>query len=81
MFPETKMDPATDSLLEQQKISPKLTSEEHNLKPKVPGVKLDILNECQMFLKAEDGGGDAQMNMNENIGNLSIGNAYFKIHE
>ncbi|XP_050342884.1 traB domain-containing protein-like isoform X1 [Nymphalis io] len=36
---------------------------------KPPAVKCDIVNECQMFLKAEEGGGDAPTNMNQNTSN------------
>ncbi|OWR46141.1 traB domain-containing protein-like [Danaus plexippus] len=36
----------------------------HQTKPAVP---CDIVNECQMFLKAEEGGGDAHVNMKENV--------------
>lgn len=31
------------------------------LNAKPSGVKCDIVNECKVFLKAEDGGGDAQL--------------------
>lgn len=34
---------------------------------KPPGVKCDIVNECQMFLKAEDGGGDAHLKITDSI--------------
>lgn len=39
------------------------------LKPSL--VNCDILNECQMFLKAEDGGGDAHKNMSQSTTNDS----------
>lgn len=58
------MDP-TDNLLKQETLT-KVGLEEHNLKGKPAEAKLDIVNECQMFLKAEDGGGDAHFNPNEN---------------
>lgn len=58
------MDP-TDSLLKQE--TTKVGLEEHDLlKTKPAGVKLDIVNECQMFIKAEDGGGDAHLYLDEN---------------
>lgn len=37
-----------------------------NHSPKGVGVKCDIVNECQMFLKGEEGGGDAHTIMNDN---------------
>lgn len=41
-------------------------------KPSKPSlVNCDILNECQMFLKAEDGGGDAHKNMSQSTTNDS----------
>lgn len=59
------MDP-TDCLLKEETLPSKVGLEEHDLlKPKPPGVKLDIVNECQMFIKAEDGGGDAYLNLND----------------
>ncbi|CAH0728839.1 unnamed protein product, partial [Brenthis ino] len=36
---------------------------------KSSSVKCDIVNECQMFLNAEDGGGDAHTNMNRSATN------------
>ncbi|XP_045493624.1 traB domain-containing protein-like isoform X2 [Colias croceus] len=38
-----------------------------NQASKAAGVKCDIVNECQMFLKAEEGGGDAHKIMGDNI--------------
>lgn len=32
---------------------------------KQPPVKCDIVNECQLFIRAEEGGGDAHTNMNQ----------------
>lgn len=37
------------------------------LQSKQPGVKCDIVNECQMFLRAEEGGGDAHVSLVENM--------------
>ncbi|XP_023951439.2 traB domain-containing protein [Bicyclus anynana] len=45
--------------------------------PSKPNVKCDIVNECQMFLKAEDGGGDAHTNMNQNIAPEKSGRSNF----
>ncbi|XP_026751064.1 traB domain-containing protein-like [Galleria mellonella] len=38
------------------------------MKSKSPGLKCDILNECQMFLKAEDGSGDTHINTVGSVG-------------
>ncbi|XP_068630324.1 traB domain-containing protein-like isoform X2 [Battus philenor] len=40
---------------------------------KPPGVKCDIVNECQMFLKAEDGGGDGHYTITDNMASISEG--------
>ncbi|CAH2107191.1 unnamed protein product [Euphydryas editha] len=37
--------------------------------PKQPPVKCDIVNECQVFIGAEQGGGDAHTNMNPSTSN------------
>ncbi|CAG4941861.1 unnamed protein product [Parnassius apollo] len=37
------------------------------------GVKCDIVNECQMFLKAEDGGGDAKLNVSNSVSSINEG--------
>ncbi|KAL0840256.1 hypothetical protein ABMA28_015541 [Loxostege sticticalis] len=58
------MDPA-DHLIKHEKIS--LEEDPILRQPNVSGVKCDIVNECQMFLRAEDGGGDAQMSLSENM--------------
>lgn len=52
---------AADRLLHSDRL---VTSEEDKLllNAKTSGVKCDIINECKVFLKAEDGGGDAQLN-------------------
>lgn len=59
------MDPS-DRLLTGVESAPSGEIEENLLlKPKPSGVKCDIVNECQMFLKAEDGGGDTHLNIKE----------------
>lgn len=58
------MDPA-DHLIKHEKIS--LEEDPILRQPNVSGVKCDIVNECQMFLRAEDGGGDAHMSLSENM--------------
>ncbi|XP_059052373.1 traB domain-containing protein-like [Achroia grisella] len=47
------------------------------LKTKTPGLKCDIVNECQMFLKAEDGSGDSDLNAVRSIGEGKADNANF----
>ncbi|CAH2230520.1 jg18622 [Pararge aegeria aegeria] len=42
-----------------------------------PNVQCDIVNECQMFLKAEDGGGDAHKSMNQKIAPEKSGRSNF----
>ncbi|CAK1581261.1 unnamed protein product [Parnassius mnemosyne] len=37
------------------------------------GVKCDIVNKCQMFLKAEDGGADAKLNVSDNVSSINEG--------
>ncbi|XP_049866538.1 traB domain-containing protein-like isoform X2 [Pectinophora gossypiella] len=49
---------AADSLLNRVSPGRELEVDQEFLKPKPPG-KCDIVNECQTFLKAEDGSGDA----------------------
>lgn len=48
---------AAENLLKHEKVA----LDEDLTKPNVSGVKCDIVNECQMFIKAEDGGGDGWM--------------------
>ncbi|XP_034824519.1 traB domain-containing protein isoform X1 [Maniola hyperantus] len=45
--------------------------------PSKPNVRCDIVNECQMFLKSEEGGGDAHTNMNQNIAPQISGRSNF----
>lgn len=60
---------AADHLLKRETISSDNDMDEDKLllKPNLTRTKCDIVNECQMFLKAEDGGGDAQMKSTTNI--------------
>ncbi|XP_072940261.1 traB domain-containing protein-like isoform X1 [Epargyreus clarus] len=56
---------ASESLLKQDPMIQRgdIEQEQLFLKPAPSGVRCDIVNECQMFLKAEDGGGDAHANV------------------
>ncbi|CAH2075395.1 unnamed protein product, partial [Iphiclides podalirius] len=54
-------------------LSNNLEKEQLLMAQKPPGVKCDILNECQMFLKAEDGGGDATYQISGNITSINEG--------
>lgn len=58
---------ASESLLKQDTVIQRgdLEQEQLFLKPAPSGVRCDIVNECQMFLKAEDGGGDAHTSVPE----------------
>lgn len=61
------MDPV-DRLLNSDKLVMGDSGEDRllgNTKP--PGVKCDIVNECKVFLKAEEGGGDADLNATSNM--------------
>ncbi|KAJ8731945.1 hypothetical protein PYW08_014675 [Mythimna loreyi] len=52
---------AADRLLNNERLVTQGNLEEDQLfvKPQASGVKCDIVNECKVFIKAEDGGGDA----------------------
>lgn len=56
---------AADRLLNNDKPVNHNNLEEDQLflKQKPPGVKCDIVNECKVFIKAEDGSGDAKLNI------------------
>lgn len=59
---------STNRLLKGAEVVPNLGAEEKLLeKPKPSGVKCDIVNECQMFINAEDGGGDTRLHLNEHL--------------
>ncbi|CAB3243060.1 unnamed protein product [Arctia plantaginis] len=54
---------AADRLLHNDRlVTRELEDDQLLLTAKTSGVKCDIINECKVFLKAEDGGGDAQLN-------------------
>lgn len=61
---------AADALLSNKGVAAKQDLGEQDLllksKPK-PDVTCDIVNECQMFMRAEDGGGDGQHNTSANM--------------
>lgn len=53
-----KMDKAPD-ILRGVQISPNVNFDEESLLPSSkPPASSNIINECQMFIKSEDGGGD-----------------------
>ncbi|XP_013178245.1 PREDICTED: traB domain-containing protein-like [Papilio xuthus] len=52
---------------DKSSLGTNLEKEQLLMNQKPPGVKCDIVNECQMFLKAEDGGGDAHLKMTDSI--------------
>ncbi|KAJ8732833.1 hypothetical protein PYW07_015432 [Mythimna separata] len=55
---------AADRLLNNERLVTHSNLEEDQLfvKPQASGAKCDIVNECKVFIKAEDGGGDAPVN-------------------
>lgn len=62
---------ATDRLLGKESVN--LEDERLAMRSKAPGVKCDIVNECQMFIKAEDGSGDAHVSVSDNTeGNILL---------
>lgn len=62
------MDSADHLLQSGTKSSGKdLDEEKLLLKPNTTRTKCDIVNECQIFIKAEDGSGDAQMKSTNNL--------------
>lgn len=54
-------------------LNSNLEKEQLLMTQRPPGVKCDIVNECQMFLKAEDGGGDANFQISGNLSSLNEG--------
>ncbi|XP_047020011.1 traB domain-containing protein-like [Helicoverpa zea] len=54
---------AADRLLNNERLVTRSDLEEDQLfvKPQSSGVNVDIVNECKVFIKAEDGSGDAQV--------------------
>lgn len=54
---------SSNSLLNRVEYGEQL-SEEQLFGEQKPTPKCDLINECQAFLKAEDGGGDAQLTTN-----------------
>ncbi|KPJ09746.1 TraB domain-containing protein [Papilio machaon] len=53
---------------DKSSLGTNLEKEQLLMNQKPPGVKCDIVNECQMFLKAEDGGGDgARLKITDSI--------------
>lgn len=68
---------AADHLLNDRLVNHNL--EEDQLLPS--GVKCDLVNECKIFIKAEDGSGDAHVNatnimMPEQSGNVTFHQKY-----
>lgn len=55
---------AADRLLNNERLVTHGNLEEDQLfvKPQAGGVKCDIVNECKVFIKAEDGTGEAAVN-------------------
>ncbi|XP_037294906.1 traB domain-containing protein-like [Manduca sexta] len=58
---------AADVILKNDKIKPSVDLEEDPLLLRPHTSTVNIINECQMFIKAEDGGGDAHMNLTDNM--------------
>ncbi|XP_047986525.1 traB domain-containing protein-like [Leguminivora glycinivorella] len=60
---------AADSLLSNSVAGKQVLEEEESLlkpSPK-PNVKSDLVNECKVFIRAEDGGGDTHLNITGNM--------------
>lgn len=53
---------AADRLLNNERLGAHNLEEDQLLKKSQPGVKSDLVNECKVFIKAEDGSGDGQVN-------------------
>ncbi|KAF9407806.1 hypothetical protein HW555_012303 [Spodoptera exigua] len=53
---------AADRLLNNERLGAQNLEEDQLLRKPQPGVKSDLVNECKVFIKAEDGSGDAQVN-------------------
>lgn len=68
---------AADRLLQNDEHKPRDNSDGIIFAPPKPSVKRDITNECQLFIKAEDGGGDASIKINENMPGENSGKPKF----